>query len=200
MNELFTKEQTISVVPQDFRNAVKGKVVGIGEKTFELEVKREPKGILINNLIEFYSQTQHGVLYFKSDVVEIKENILKVLNPIKHRFLQRRQFTRINFSQNVLLSLDDKDFEVVMSDLSAGGMKIHSSENINIDFEYALSFSLLDGQVINCVFQPIRIEKQSSEQGQSSYTLSGRFKNISNIDRMTLIQFCMKKKIENSNK
>lgn len=196
MNELFEKEQTISVVPQDFRNAIKGKVVAIGEKTFELEVTRSPEGILVNNLIEFYSQTQHGVLYFTSDVVEVKDNILKVLNPIKHRFLQRRQFTRINFSQNVTLSHNDAVFDVAVTDLSAGGMKIQSGENINIDFEYALGFSLSDGQVINCVFQPIRIEKQSS----GSYTLSGRFKNLSNIDRMVLIQFCMKKKIENSNK
>lgn len=196
MNELLEKEQIVSVVPQDFRNAIKGKVVSISDKFFEVETTREPEGILINNLIEFYSQTQHGILYFASDITSINGNTLKVLAPVKHRFLQRRKFTRINFSQELELKSATNQYVVTITDLSAGGLKIKSSENVDIDQEYDVKVSLSDELVIKCKFQPIRIEKND----KGVYTLSGRFTNLNNTDRMTLIQLCMKKKIENVSK
>lgn len=196
MEELLKKEQIVSVVPQDFRNALKAKVVNVGEKTFDLEASREPKGFLVNNLIEFYSQTAHGVLYFQSDIIQIEGNKLKILNPIKHRFLQRRQFTRINFVRELMIEGQNKNYDIKTIDISAGGMRIKSRENINLDEAYKINIALSDEQVINCFFEPIRIEKQDVE----AYTLSGRFKNLSNVDKMSLIQFCMKKKIETLNK
>ena len=39
------------------------------------------------------------------------------------------------------------------------------------------------------------------EKGDNGlYTISGRFTNLSNVDKMTLIQYCMKKDMENMNK
>ena len=90
MNELVKKDQIVSVVPQDFRNSNKGKVTSISADEFSIEVMHAPKGLLLNNLMEFYSQTPHGVLYFESDIIKIEDNVITVANPIKHRFLQRR--------------------------------------------------------------------------------------------------------------
>lgn len=196
MSALVEKEQVIRVVPQDFRNANKGKVTEINENGFTIEVFHNPSGILINNLTEFYSQTKNGVLYFESDVVKIDGNNLTIANPIKHRFLQRRQFTRIKFFQDVEIKAEDKFHNVTIIDLSAGGMKLKTKENVNIELEYNICVQLSDDQTVQCKFQPIRIEKGDD----GLYTLSGRFKNLSNVDKMTLVQFCMKKKIENTNK
>jgi len=196
MNELVKKDQIISIVPQDFRNANKGKITEVNDDGFLIEVKHSPKGILLNNLIEFYSQTQHGVLYFESDVVKIEDNIITVANPIKHRFLQRRQFTRIKFIQQIELVSEESTNSISTIDLSAGGMKIKSAENVDIELLYDICILLSNDQQVNCKFQPIRIEK--SDDG--FYTLSGRFQNLTNIDKMVLVQFCMKKNIENVNK
>lgn len=196
MQELLNKDQILSVVPQDFRKATKGRVVKVDENSFELEVKHSPEGILINNLIEFYSQTQNGVLYFATDIVGINGNVLTVASPIKHRFLQRRQFTRISFSQELELVSGDNRQKITTMDLSAGGMKMKSGQNIDIDSQYNVCIPLSEDQSIKCGLQPIRVEKQ----GEGFYTLSGRFQNLSNVDKMTLVQFCMKKKLENVNK
>lgn len=196
MNTLVEKEQVISVVPHDFRNSNKGKVREISDDGFTMEVFHSPSGILIKNLTEFYSQTKNGVLYFESDVLKIDGNILTIANPIKHRFLQRRQFTRIKFNQDVELKSEDIAHNISMLDISAGGMKIKATENINIEKEYKVNIDLSDDQNVECNFHPIRIEKNDD----GLYTLSGRFKNLSNVDKMTLVQFCMKKKIENINK
>lgn len=196
MRELVQKEQPISIVPNDFKCANKGKIIDVKSDGFSMEVKYAPTGIRLDNLCEFYSQTQNGVLFFESDVKKIDGKILWVKNPIKHKFLQRRKFTRIKFIYDMFLENGDKVIKISTQDLSAGGMKFRSNENIDIEPEYKVSIPLSTDQEIKCKFQPIRIEKNDD----GLYTLSGRFKNLTNIDKMTLVQFCMKKNIENVNK
>lgn len=196
MNELLEKGQEISIVPQDFRNSNKASVVDVQDSKFTLEVFHEPTGILLKKINEFYSPTKNGMLYFSSDVTEINGNILTVSFPRKHRFLQRRAFTRIKMKRDMQLSLDGKFFKILLLDLSAGGVKLVTKERLDIDSEYGFKIELLDSQVIECCFEPIRVVKNDD----GTYTLSGRFKNLLNADKMNLIQFCMRKKIEDENK
>ena len=100
------------------------------------------------------------------------------------------------FMEDLELTYDTTTHKIRTLDLSAGGMKVRTEENINMDLEYKVSIKLTDEQVINCKYQLIRMEKGDN----GIYTISGRFTNLSNIDKMTLIQFCMKKDMENLNK
>jgi len=196
MNELLEKDQVISIVPKDFRNSNKGKVVDIQERGFSIEVIHAPTGILANTLIEFYSPTKNGMLYFSTSISDINENILTVKAPIKHRFLQRRAFTRVKFEQEMNFEANDKSYKINSIDLSAGGIKLKSDEFLDINTDYGVCVKLMINKTIECTFEPIRIEKNEEE----TYTLSGRFKNLTNTDKMMLIQFCMRKNIENMNK
>ena len=197
MNQLLEENQVLSIVPKDFRNSNKGKIVDIKEKHFLVEVFHAPEGIVPRKMMEFYSQTKNGMLYFVSHVIEMNDNILTVSVPIKHRFLQRRAFTRIKFGQNINLGSDDnKLYKAESLDLSAGGMKLKVQDNLDIDSEYGLNVSLSEEQSIKCKYQPLKVEK--NEDG--SYTLSGRFDNLANTDKMKLIQYCMRKNIENMNR
>ena len=81
-------------------------------------------------------------------------------------------------------------------DLSAGGMKLKTTENINIEYEYNVTIKLNDEIEVNCKYQLIRVEKLDD----GTYTISGRFTNLSNVDKMSLVHFCMKKSMENDNK
>lgn len=193
MAELLEKEQVISIVPKNFKNSNKCRVLDIQEKNFVAEVFHSPDGVIPKNILEFYSQTKNGMLYFSSYVTEIEGNLLTIAMPLKHRLLQRRTFSRVKFNKEVILNPGDKDYSAEAIDLSAGGVKIKTKESLNIDAEYNLCFELIKGQNIECKYQIIKIEK--NEEGV--YTLSGRFKNLDNADKMILIQFCMKKNIEN---
>ena len=75
-------------------------------------------------------------------------------------------------------------------------MKSRSNENINIEEVYKISLPLSEKQSVECMFSPIRIEK--NENG--GYTISGRFEYHNNRDKMTLIQYCTKRSIEIQNK
>lgn len=196
MRQLIQKEQPVTVVPQDFKNSNKGKVLEVSLDGFRMELKYKPEGLIKNHICDFYSLTDNGYLYFESYIQNIENNVLTVASPVKHRFLQRRKFTRIKFLENLELVWEDTVHKVRSLDLSAGGMKLRTEENIDIEKEYKVTIKLSEDQEIKCKYQLIRVEKDDS----GLYTISGRFTHLSNINKMTLIQFCMKKDMENLNK
>lgn len=196
MRELIKNEQLVTIVPQDFKNSNKGKVFDVSLDGFKMELKYKPEGLIKDHICDFYSLTDNGYLYFESYIKDLTNNVITIANPVKHRFLQRRKFTRIKFLENLELVWEDTVHKVRSLDLSAGGMKLQTSENIDIEKEYKVCINLSDEQIVKCKYQLIRVEKGDN----GLYTISGRFTNLSNIDKMTLIQFCMKKDMENLNK
>lgn len=196
MRELIEKDRKITVVPADFKCANKGTITDIEPRFFTVELEYEPQGIMRHNFCEFYTQTSHGTLYFDSYAETIEGKTLKIANPAKHKFLQRRQYTRIKFVHDLDMKFDSGSHKITTLDISAGGIKFRTVENFDIEKKYFITLPLSEKQTIDCIFSPIRIEK--NENG--GYTLSGRFEYHSNKDKMTLIQYCAKRSIEIRNK
>jgi len=196
MRELLKKEQLVTIVPQDFKNANRGTVTEVSPDGFRMKLNYKPEGLLVNHICDFYSLTDNGYLYFESYIQALDNNVISIANPVKHRFLQRRKFTRIKFLENLILSFGDESHKVRSLDLSAGGMKIQTEDNLDIEKEYDVVVKLSDEQEVKCRYQLIRVEKGDN----GLYTISGRFTHLTNIDKMTLVQFCMKKDMESMNK
>ena len=100
------------------------------------------------------------------------------------------------FLENLELEHEGTVHHVRTLDLSAGGMKLKTTENINIEYEYNVTIRLNDEIEVHCKYQLIRVEKCDD----GTYTISGRFTQLSNVDKMSLVHFCMKKSMENDNK
>ena len=196
MRELIKENQLVTIVPQDFKKTNKGKVLEVSMDGFRMKLKYKPEGLMVNHICDFYSFTDNGYLYFESYIQKLENNVITIANPVKHRFLQRRKFTRIKFIEDLELKCEDKVYKIRTLDLSAGGMKINTAENLDMEKTYDVSIRLSDEQEIKCKYQLIRVEKGDS----GLYTISGRFLCLSNIDKMTLVQFCMKKDMENLTK
>ena len=196
MRELVVENQEVLLIPQDYKFANRGKVTAVRAGDFTLELEYEPENIMVNTYCEFYTQTNHGTLYFDSYAENIDGKTIKVANPVKHRFLQRRQYTRIKFVNDLDLTFDGGANKITTLDISAGGMKFKTSENINIEGNYSITLPLSEKQSIACSFSPIRIEK--AENGE--YIVSGRFGYDNNKDKMVLTQYCAKRSIEIRNK
>jgi len=196
MRELIKQNQLVTIVPQDFKNSNKGKVLEVSQAGFSMELKYKPEGLIQNHICEFYSMTDNGYLYFESYIQELKGNIITIANPVKHRFLQRRKYTRIKFIEDIELVYDKQSYKAKTLDLSAGGMKITTAENLDIEKEYRVVIRLSNEQEIKCKYQLIRVERGADGQ----YTISGKFTQLTNIDKMILVQYCMQKEMENKNK
>lgn len=195
MRELVVENQEILVIPQDFKFANKGKVTEVRAGDFTLELEYAPDSILKNTYCEFYTQTPKGKLYFDSFAKEINGKTLVIASPVKHKFLQRRQYTRIKFIQDLEI-VSDKAYKIKTMDISAGGMKFKTSDNLDINAIYNISIPIMDDKFLNCKFEPIRIEKDS----EGGYILSGQFLYDSGHDKMMLTQFCAKRSVEIKNK
>ncbi len=196
MRELVEKGQNVIMIPADFKFANKGVITEVTPEGFTLELQYEPDGILRSNYCEFYLETKHGTLYFDSYPKSIEGKTLLIASPAKHKFLQRRQYTRVKYVHELELSLNDEKHAITTLDISAGGMKFKTSSNVNIEGEYNITLPLSEAQSVSCRYLPIRIEK--GDDGQ--YTHSGRFAYDENRDKMTLIQYCTKRSIEIKNK
>lgn len=195
MSDLLEKGQIVSIIPNDFKSSNKGEVLDVKEHKFFVKVLHNPEGLQQNRPMEFYSPTKNGTLYFSSNVLEIKDNILTVAIPQKHRFLQRRAFSRISFTKELECTLGDKVYSVRANDISVGGIKFVANQLFDLDTDYHMTINLLKDQIINGDIELIRIQKNEDK----TYTVSGRFKNLSDVDRMTLIQFCMRRSVELEN-
>ena len=196
MRELVKKEQLVTIVPQDFKNSNRGKVLEVSQEGFSMALQYKPVGLVENHICEFYSMTDNGYLYFESYIQGVEDNIIKIANPVKHRFLQRRKYTRIKFIEDIELVFENQTFKAHTLDLSAGGMKIQTMENLDIEKEYRIVIRLSNEQEIKCKYQLIRVER--GDDGK--YTISGRFTQLTNIDKMVLVQYCLQKEMENQNK
>ena len=196
MRELIEKDKRITVVPSDLKCANKGTIVEVEPRYFTIELDYEPEGMLRHNYCEFYTQTNHGTLYFDSYPEIIEGKRVKIANPAKHRFLQRRRYTRIKYVYELDLLYDGGSHKITTLDISAGGMKFITNENINIEGNYKITLPLSEMQSVECIFSPIRIEKREN----GGYTISGRFEYNNSKDKMTLTQFCSKRSIEIKNK
>lgn len=196
MRELVVENQEILIVPQDFKFANTGKVTAVSAGDFTLELDHEPDGILKDTYCEFYTQTSHGKLYFDSYAKNIDGKTLVIASPAKHKFLQRRQYTRIKFINDLEIKSEGNSYKISTLDISAGGMKLKTNENLNIEGKYETALPLSDNTVINCIFEPIRIEKHND----GGYTVSGQFVYNSNVDKMIVVQYCAKRSVEIKNK
>ena len=74
MRELIKKDQIVDIVPQDFKNVNKGKVLDVDMDGFTMELKYVPKGLMQKHICDFYSLTDNGYLYFESYIKELNEN------------------------------------------------------------------------------------------------------------------------------
>lgn len=196
MRELVVENQEILMIPQNFKFANRGKVTEVRAGDFTLELDYEPEGVLENTYCEFYTQTSHGKLYFDSYAKEINGKTLIIASPAKHKFLQRRQYTRIKYMNELDLVLDGNTYKISTLDISAGGMKLITTSNINIEGTFDVSLPLTDNVTLACKFQPIRIEKRN----EGGFTVSGQFVYNSSHDKMILTQYCAKRSVEIKNK
>ncbi len=195
MKNYISKNAKFRIIPTDPEGATVVTVEDIALDYFTIKPETE-EGLKPQEHIEFFSLTPQGLLYFESIIKEISEDGIKVLYPISHKFLQRREYTRVDLDKAIELYDETTPIPSKIIDISAGGLKLSSTEQLLLTKDYKISVNLDVNVSVNCLFHPIRIESDN----MLGYTVSGRFMLLKNIDRIALVQYCFKKQMENQNK
>ena len=193
MREQIIENREFNILSRSIDNASVCIVTGVFEDYFTVKLYSKGK-YEIDESVELFTMTDKGQLYFETIVKDVKDNeFISMWYPINYKYLQRREYTRINLEKEVYLTCGEKKIKAKIIDISAGGLKVITNEQLELLKSYDFSIDI-ESKEVKCNFEPIRIEANGSY-----FTASGRFNNINNYDRIALVQFCFMKQIENSN-
>lgn len=191
-NEILENKE-FSILSRSIDNATKCHVVSVSEESFEVKLDIQGK-YEIDESVELFTMTSKGQLYFETIIKDIQGDILSLWFPINYRYLQRREYSRIHMDKEIVLTKEGSNIDAKIVDISAGGLKVTTNEQLELMTQYSLSLNI-DNEITNCTFEPIRIEANANK-----FVASGRFNDITSHDRIALVQYCFRKQIENSNK
>ena len=196
MQKMVVENQELIILSSEVTNATRCKVVEISPEnvvTVELETKEIYKD---NEDVELFAVSGSGVLYFKTSLISADKQILTLKMPENYGLIQRREYTRVEISKKILIKSETKNIRAEITDISAGGMRLITDTSMDCKKDYNIDLKLEDNLGISAVFQPVRVK--SSENNK--FTVSGKFSLITNINRVALAQYCLKKQTEAQNK
>lgn len=193
MREQILENKEFNILSRSIDNATKCTVIKVTDDYFTVKLHIKGK-FEVDETVELFAMTNKGQLYFETIVKEVNDNIISMWFPINYKYLQRREFTRVQIEKEVILKNNNEQINAKIIDISAGGLKVKTIGQLELLKTYNLNVDIENKQ-INCTFEPIRIEALDGY-----FISSGRFKDLNNYDRVSLVQYCFMKQIENSNK
>ncbi len=193
MRNQITENKEFYIISRSVDNAEKCKVIDVLEDCFKIKLNH-PRKYEMDETIEMFTMTDKGQLYFETIIKDVEDDVISIWFPITYKYLQRREYSRIPLNKDIELIDGDNHITAGIIDISAGGLKVATKQQLMLQKEYKTSFTL-ENQKINTIFEPIRIEALPNV-----FFSSGRFKNLDNYDRIALVQYCFRKQIEMSNK
>lgn len=193
MRNQITDNKEFYILSRSIDNAEQCKVIEVCEDCFKVKLKN-PRKYETDESVELFSMTSNGQLYFETIVKEVQNDIISIWFPITYKYLQRREYSRVYLNKTITLKSGNNVINAHVIDISAGGLKISTKEQLELLKEYMVSIEI-ENKTLETTFEPIRTEALSS-----GFISSGRYKNISNYDRIALVQYCFRKQIENSSK
>lgn len=196
MQKTVVENQELIILSSEVTNATRCKVVEITPEDIvavELETNEIYKD---NEKVELFAVSGSGVLYFKTHLVSVNGRNLTLKMPEKYGLIQRREYTRVEISKKILIKSETKNIRAEITDISAGGMRLLSDTEMNCDKDYDVDLKLEDNLDISATFQPVRVKPAENDK----FTVSGKFSLITNINRVALAQFCLRKQTEAQNK
>lgn len=193
MRNQILENKEFNIISRSIDNASKCTVINVSEDCFTVKLHNNYK-YEKDESVELFTMTSKGQLYFETIIKDVDKTNVSIWFPLSYKYLQRREFTRIQTEQEITLKDKNKSIPAQISDISAGGLKVTTKEQLQLLKEYKISMNI-ENKIVETVFEPIRIE--TSPKG---FISSGRFNDISNYDRIALVQYCFRKQIENSNK
>ena len=200
MKELIKSVKDFKIIPHNFKSSCSFKLMDVSENTIKIKLIPEEECELSDykkdSNVEIFGTTDLGLLYFETKIMSKENDILEVLLTQDYSLIQRREYSRVSMRQGSVEFKDlSPDLIKKVLDISAGGIKLALSESLDIDKFYDIKITLSNNMKIDCSLKPIKITKDND-----NYILSAKFVNLENMDRIILVQYAFKIKMEDQNK
>lgn len=204
MRELLQNTKDFKIIPNNFKSSGEFKVVSIKDDVIEAELvlldEAELSDYKKDSNVEVFGVNNLGLIYFETKILSQNGKIITLAISPDYSIIQRREYSRVGLNQGSVTFKDVAPDSILnIEDISAGGIKLVSSQALEIDKYYDIEIKLSNNMKIECALSPIRISETIFED-KKAYLISGKFVDLENADRIVLVQYAFKIKMEEQNK
>lgn len=200
MEELIKNVKDFRIIPSAIEHSAICTVCEVesGKLTLELDLPEEKikENYINGEIVEVFGSTEEGLVYFKGKVIGTNGTRVELAIPTDFTKVQRREYSRIEFDGEI--ELKEAEIKTKPVDISAGGIKFISSENLVIGKSYKTTIKLKNNLDINCETVPIRTYQTEATRG--NFIICSKFKNLKSVDRVAIVQYTFKQLMELENK
>ncbi len=200
MEELIKNVKDFRIIPSAIEYSTICKVADIkGEKlSLELDLPEEKikENYINEEIVEIFGSADEGLIYFKGKILGTNGKIAEIAIPTDFTKVQRREYSRIEFDGEI--ELYEAGIKTKALDISAGGIKFISNENLAIGKSYKTTIKLKNNLNINCETVPIRTYQ--TEATKDDFIVCSKFKNMKSVDRVAIVQYTFKQLMELENR
>lgn len=192
--DFIKKNQKISIIPDRIDKISTGIIISSGPDGFVAEVSNT-SAISQGLEQEIVVSSENYTVTFTSKINKLDNNNVFFSIPSEFTFVQRREYPRININIPVFLTKTaEPEIKTETVNIGGGGIQVTSPINFDVKTILKARFNLSEKKEINTDFEVLRCEAGAKKE----FTLSGKFNNISNFDKTTIIQFCFKRQLESA--
>ncbi|MBQ7287746.1 MAG: PilZ domain-containing protein [Candidatus Gastranaerophilales bacterium] len=203
MNNILEAIKDVKIIPNNFKSSGELEIIKVeDEKIFAKLILLEDSEVQdypVGSNVEVFGVNSVGLIYFETKIIDKNDLNIVLAQTEEYSIIQRREYSRVSLNSGKVYFKDNApDFVQQVKNISAGGVKLIVNSALDFDKKYDIQIELSNNMKIDCTFQPIRIEK--STECPDKFLVSGKFSYIENSDRITLVQYAFKVKMEEQSK
>jgi len=189
------QNQNIKIIPENIKEISIGKVISVEQDCFTAEITSSIE-TLNQGEAEVHISDENFILIFNTKILKIEKNKIIIKNPKKYNYIQKREYPRISTKIPLKINTvkEKKETNAEIINIGGGGMKISSPVAYSPDSLLNTNFTLPSKTSVNTLFYTLRCEMSS--ENKNIFAISGKFKNITTLEKTAIIQFCFKQKLE----
>ena len=204
MKELLKTAKDFKIIPGNFKSSGELNVLEILDETINAELividDFELNDYCVGSDVEIFGVNSLGLIYFETKIISKEGKNISLAMTSDYSIIQRREYSRVALNQGKVTFKDVAPETVLnIEDISAGGIKLISKSPLELDKYYDIEIKLSNNMTIECALSPIRV-KEVAYNNEKAYLISGKFVNLENADRIVLVQYAFKIKMEDQNK
>lgn len=197
MKNIIKQAKSFKIIPEKFKSATIFEIKEYNDKDFtailtktnEIDFNDYKEG----DAVEIFGLSNDGLIYFVSIIKSVKDNIVTLEYPEKHKNIQRREYPRVEFKGKI--EIKEFEGEVTTKDISAGGVKFTVDKPLEIGKTYDVSMFLEENVKFDCSIEIVTLIPSNDK-----FDIRARFLNIESADRVSLIQYTFRLLMEAESK
>jgi len=200
------ENQKIKIIPDNISEISTGVIISVNHEGFVAQIENssaKPSLLSIGQNPEILISLDNCMILFTAEISKIEnenDNVKVFFSGMsKITFVQKREYPRVKTNVPVFLTTASCPQNVLeqgtIINIGGGGMSIVSPMEVNSKCFLKASFKLSGKKEINTVFEVLRVASENNADNKK-FLISGKFGEISNFDKTSIIQFCFKHQLE----